>query len=159
MFATSHPGCPDVRSGADIPAAVPWPPTVLPTVPWLSPADHGRLRACLDALPPRDPIRAALQAKLRDAALLPADEVDDDVARIGSRVVYRLRGARVAHRRTLVLPGTTPPRGWWLSVLSPVGLALLGSRAGQEIACPSPSGAPIAILLKRVEGGPPGAGD
>lgn len=63
------------------------------------------------------------------------DEVDpvEPFVRIGSRVLFRDEFGKV-YRLTLSLPGQMADRAERISILTPVGVALLGLSAGQSIA-------------------------
>lgn len=68
-----------------------------------------------------------------DRATLVVDEaLPRDIVRMGSRITYRQDGGarRVV---TLVYPDDANPDAGRISILSPVGTALLGLRAGQSL--------------------------
>ena len=80
----------------------------------------------------------ALEARLRDAviALAPVAGAGAD---LGSVVTLEIDGDEVTY--TLVGTAEADPGAGRLSVASPVGRALLGARAGDEVAVQTPRGA------------------
>lgn len=75
----------------------------------------------------------ALHHELDRARVVAAASLPPDVVRIGSTVTYRLNQDR-RHIATLVYPETADATRGRLSVLTPVGTALLGLSIGQSIA-------------------------
>lgn len=86
----------------------------------------------------RDALRAAMSAAVVTQ--------DDGVAVVGSRVTVRDR-AGDADTYVLVAPGTGDPRMGRISPESPLGAALLGRRAGEDIDVIAPSGAWRATIV------------
>jgi regulator of nucleoside diphosphate kinase len=74
-----------------------------------------------------------LDALLTRAAIVPPDAIPKDVVTMNSRVVCALEGEPAPRDWTLVYPDDADLAGGRLSVLSPVGQALLGARAGQTV--------------------------
>jgi transcription elongation GreA/GreB family factor len=73
-------------------------------------------------------------------------EPDDGLAVIGRRVAI-LDDEDVSSTYSLVLPGEGDPARGWLSIDSPVGLAVLGRRAGDRAVVRAPGGDwPILVL-------------
>jgi transcription elongation GreA/GreB family factor len=74
-------------------------------------------------------------------------ELDPDVAAVGRRVVVALRGgSRDAFR--LVLPGDGEPDLGWISIDAPLGAALAGGRAGDQVLVDAPGGAWSAVIVE-----------
>jgi regulator of nucleoside diphosphate kinase len=107
--------------------------------------------------------RDAAIAELLDEELARATIVDDDalpsdVVGLGSRVVYE-DGARGERREVeLVLPSQAEAARGRISVLSPVGCALLGLAAGATIDWPMPGGRMGHLRVIEVRRGGDGAG-
>lgn len=74
----------------------------------------------------------ALNYELDRARIVAAASLPPDLVRIGSTVTYRLNQDR-RHTATLVYPEAADPMRGRLSVLTPVGTALLGLSVGQSI--------------------------
>lgn len=81
-----------------------------------------------------------LDAELARAQLVAQTDIPADVVTMNSDVVYE--DAKSGERRVvrLVYPKDAEADRGWVSVLAPIGSALLGLRQGQEIDWPTPSG-------------------
>jgi regulator of nucleoside diphosphate kinase len=73
-----------------------------------------------------------LHHELDRAAVVADRSLPRDIARVGSRVTYRADGGR-PRTVTLSYPDEANPTLGRLSVMSPVGAALIGLRPGQSI--------------------------
>lgn len=62
------------------------------------------------------------------------------VVQVGSTVTYQVTGTASVRNVTLVYPGNADIARGWISVLTPVGAALIGMSAGQTISYPAPDG-------------------
>ena len=82
----------------------------------------------------------ALHDELRRAQVVEPDEVPADVATLGSRVSLRSVDPTWSASITLVTPDQSNPVDGRVSVLAPLGAALLGRRAGTDVHWMSPSG-------------------
>lgn len=104
----------------------------------LTDRDYARLTRMLETAGDDDSV-FALEAEMARASIVPADRVPADVATLYSRVVIR---DDVGKEREviLVLPPQADARRNKVSVLSPLGTALLGLRAGQTIEWKVPRG-------------------
>ena len=71
-----------------------------------------------------------------DRAELVADgQMPEDVVTLGSSVSYRDEGSGVTQTIRLVMPTEADPARKQVSIMTPVGAALIGLRRGQRIAC------------------------
>lgn len=116
----------------------------------LSLADFNKLEALLDSLPPSDLARqekaGSLSHALARAMLCHASEMPPDVVTLHSTITVRL-GQRESKTLTLVLPDELQPgRTDLLSVLAPVGTAVLGLSVGNAVLWPMPNG-----ILQQIE--------
>ena len=80
-----------------------------------------------------------------EESTLPADLVT-----MGSRVEYCEQGRDSSEIVTLAYPGEREIYDDAISVLTPIGAALLGLRAGQSICFAGPDGRPVTITVMRV---------
>jgi regulator of nucleoside diphosphate kinase len=78
-------------------------------------------------------IARLLEAEIERATILPSGEPSRDVVTMGSRVVYRDETSQLVHDVTLVYPHEADISRGRISVLTPVGAALIGLRPGQSI--------------------------
>ena len=88
----------------------------------------------------RDSTVTQLLAEIARARVLPASELPRDVVSMNSTVECLDERSGTARRLTLVYPHDADIAQVRVSVLSPVGMALLGLRVGQSIDWPAPSG-------------------
>jgi len=103
--------------------------------------DLKRLGAVLETSGPSNEDAAdRLHGELVRATVLPAREVPSDLVTMNSRVSYRDESAGVRREVTLVYPDAADSSARRVSVLSPLGSALLGLRVGQAIEWPLPNG-------------------
>lgn len=122
--------------------------------------DLDRLAALLDAMPPaRRETVCALEAELERAEVVAPHAIPGDVVTMNSRVVFEDRESGKRSEAMLVYPGHADPSEGKLSVLAPVGSALLGLRVGEEIAWLLPSKRRKHYRLIEVVYQPEAAGD
>lgn len=100
--------------------------------------DLDRLRPVIDQND--SPASDSLDAELRRAKVVPHHEVPADVVTMNSEVVYE--DCATSARRTVqvVYPKDANASVGKVSVLAPIGSALLGLRVGQSIEWPVPTG-------------------
>ncbi|MBQ5939240.1 MULTISPECIES: nucleoside diphosphate kinase regulator [unclassified Massilia] len=127
------------------------------TISWL---DLERLERVLDRLP-------AAQANARDALLNELGRADmvepwdmpPDVVTMNSRVRFSFDNSEEEVTLTLTYPKDMTDSGEQLSVLTPVGTALLGLKVGDSIAWNRPDGGRFHITVRGVEYQPERAGE
>ncbi len=119
--------------------------------------DHARLeRLADDALRERHPVGRFLMSEIRRAVVFDASEVPEGVVRLNEWVTYRVDGSRQSESRILVCPDELRNGQIELSVLSPLGAALLGMSIGQRIKFFSIEGGLHFAIVEDVVA-PPGA--
>lgn len=103
--------------------------------------DAERLEILLDSLP-KDafPGKADLEDELERAQIVDPREVPGTVVTMNSKVKFRIQPSGEEFCLTLVYPGTPDAEGKTISILAPVGSALLGLSQGDEIQWPRPGG-------------------
>ena len=94
-------------------------------------------------------IAVALEAELARAEIRQASDVPADVVRMNSTVICEDETSGVRHDVRLVYPGEGISDGD-VSILAPVGAALLGLRAGQTIEWPLPGGRTTRLRVTSV---------
>lgn len=90
--------------------------------------------------PGSGPYVAALREELQRAEVVATRAVQDDVVTMHSRFELTDLDSGVAETHTLVFPDEAGSGGESLSVLAPVGRAVLGLRAGEEFELKVPLG-------------------
>ncbi|MGH8213582.1 MAG: nucleoside diphosphate kinase regulator [Rhodanobacteraceae bacterium] len=107
----------------------------------ISSIDLQRLEAMLESQHYRDqPGAAALQKELERARVVEPKDLPHDVVSMNSIAECVEEGSGRAHELTLVYPRDADAAQSRVSVLAPVGMALLGMRVGQSIDWPAPAG-------------------
>ena len=95
----------------------------------------------------------ALQDLLEEAELLPQERMPADRVTMNSQVTY-VEDPGGAHRTvTLVHPADADPAAGRISVLSPVGRALLGRAPGAQVAVPGLGRAKLRIRVLSLDRG------
>lgn len=92
----------------------------------------------------------ALANTLNAARVVRAEELPEDVVKMGSTVTY-LDGSNGRRRTvTIVHPAQADAGSGRVSVLSPIGRALLGRRAGSSTDVRSPTGRRVSFRIENV---------
>lgn len=99
-----------------------------------------------------------LETELDRAVVVPRDELPGDVVTMNSRVVFEDETGR---RRDVqvVYPWQAAPERGRISILAPVGVALLGLSVGQRIEWPMPNGRTASFRIVSVVYQPEAADD
>jgi len=124
----------------------------------VSSRDLERLEAVLATLPFDAAARTQLRAELDRADVLAPEQMPANVVTMNSVVRFRT-GAGETFQRTLVYPRDAQADGEHVSVLAPVGAAMLGLSVGDAIEWPGPGGEPIAVRVSELVYQPERAGD
>ena len=91
-----------------------------------------------------------LAAELGAAEVVESLAVSPDVVTMNSRVLYEDESTGERREVTIVFPQESDARGKRISVLAPIGTALLGLSAGQTIVWPFPDGTSRSLKVLRV---------
>lgn len=125
----------------------------------LTSQDLDRLEALLDALPVTTfPGKRELRAELDRAAVVEPQDVPPDVVTMNSKARFALETGE-EFCLTLVYPQDMNGSADRISVLAPVGSALLGLSAGEHIEWPRPGGGMLKVHLVEVIYQPERAGE
>ena len=118
--------------------------------------DLQRLLPVLDQLD--TPAAESLDAELQRARIVKQHAVPSDVVTMNSEVVYEDCASLVRRTVRIVYPRDVDATRHWVSVLAPIGSALLGLRVGQTIEWQVPSGTK-RVRVVEVRYQPEAAGD
>lgn len=119
--------------------------------PILTDLDAARLKALRDA---------SMAAFVEDeAAIVPRTRIAPDIVTVNSIVSFRDEATQSVHRVTLVYPEAASVGHRRISILSPVGRALIGRPAGARSAFVSPEGERREIRVVELHYQPEAAGD
>lgn len=126
----------------------------------VSSLDLERLQALLDSLPASAfPGKADLQAELDRADVVEPKDVPPSVVTMNSRVRFAIEPSGEEFCLTLVYPKDTNGEGDRVSVLAPVGSALLGLATGDRIEWPRPGGGLMQVRIVEILYQPERAGE
>lgn len=111
---------------------------------WLTQQDYGRLKALLaqrmHAQSDASRELEALEDILDNARVVQSTDVPANVVTMNSRVRYRDLASNDEATLTIVYPAEAEASAGRVSVLSPMGGALLGEAEGSEVELPLPQG-------------------
>ena len=95
-------------------------------------------------------VDALLSRELKRSIVMDDSQIPSDVATMRSRVEFRIKGTGLAQISTLVYPDECHAYDDAISVLTPLGSAILGLSEGQIISYSGPDGTSIAVTMLRV---------
>ncbi|GAA0589787.1 nucleoside diphosphate kinase regulator [Caenispirillum bisanense] len=119
---------------------------------FVTPEDFNRLYTLAEDAARRVPAVADyLLDELERATQVPAAQLPPDAVTMGSRVRYRDDATGRERTVTLVFPGEENADAAAVSILTPVGAALFGMRAGAAIDWQTPGGERRTLTVLEVE--------
>jgi regulator of nucleoside diphosphate kinase len=126
----------------------------------ISSLDAARLERMLDSLGSKQiPNKEDLQIELDRANIVEPEEMPHDVVTMNSTVIFQMESSSTEFALTLVYPNDIDDGTGKISVLAPVGSALLGLREGDAISWPKPGGGLLKVRILKVVYQPERAGD
>ncbi|TVS14024.1 MAG: nucleoside diphosphate kinase regulator [Gammaproteobacteria bacterium] len=126
----------------------------------ISSLDAERLEALLDSLPRGAfPGKAELEAELARAEIVAPRDVPPTVVSMNSTVRFQVESSAETFSLTLVYPKDMDASGGKISILAPVGSALLGLAQGDQIEWPKPGGGTLRVRIEEVVYQPERAGE
>lgn len=126
----------------------------------ISSLDADRLYALMESLPANSFAgEKELEAELGRANIVEPHEVPSTVVTMNSTVNFVVESTGEEFTLTLVYPKNIDSSGKKISILAPVGSALLGLSQGDQIEWPKPGGGLIAVTIKEVTYQPERAGE
>lgn len=125
----------------------------------ISALDAERLERLLARLPQDAfPGKAELEGELERAEVVRPEDVPPTVVTMNSTVRFRVSGSNKAFCLTLVYPDDVDSTGSTISILAPVGSAMLGLSEGDEIEWPRPGGGTMSVHVEQLSYQPERAG-
>ncbi|PIW62813.1 nucleoside diphosphate kinase regulator [Shewanella sp. CG12_big_fil_rev_8_21_14_0_65_47_15] len=125
----------------------------------ISEIDLERLERLLESLPANAfPGKAALEAELDRADIVPAAQMPANVVTMNSQVKFSVSSSSDTFCLRLVYPKDANGEGT-ISILAPVGSALLGLSQGDEIEWPGPGGTLVKVRIENIVYQPERSGD
>ena len=117
----------------------------------ISSLDADRLGKLLDSLSDSAfPGKAELEAELTTAKIVDPEEVPPTVVSMNSTVRFRVESSSDEFSLTLAYPKDMDSSGDKISILAPVGSALLGLSQGDQIEWPKPGGGLLRVRIEEV---------
>ncbi|WP_052555564.1 nucleoside diphosphate kinase regulator [Enhygromyxa salina] len=121
--------------------------------------DFDRLTGILGSLPATHAVGELLSVELDRATVVEGNEIPSDIVTMNSRIRMEDATTGEQHDVTLVYPREADFAQGKLSILAPIGAALLGLRAGQSIDWPIPGGRTKTMRVVAVQWQPEAAGE
>lgn len=117
----------------------------------ISSLDAERLEALLDSLPQDSfPGKEELESELARAEIVEPNEVPSTVITMNSTVRFRVESSSQEFTLTLVYPQDMDSSSDKISILAPVGSALIGLSVGDSIEWPKPGGGMLRVFVEDV---------
>jgi regulator of nucleoside diphosphate kinase len=122
--------------------------------------DLERLEKLIESLPKDSfPGKVALESELSRADVVGSHDIPDTVVTMNSTVRFKVNESKEEFSLTLVYPKDANSSERTLSILAPVGSALLGLNQGDEIQWPKPDGSMMTVRIEEVMYQPERAGE
>ncbi|WP_027695994.1 nucleoside diphosphate kinase regulator [Vibrio litoralis] len=126
----------------------------------LSSLDSERLYSLIDSLPKNSvPGIEELEEELSRAKLVELNEIPESIVTMNSTVRFFVESSQKEFELTLVYPKNVASNGKTISILAPVGSALLGLSIGDQIEWPKPGGGFLKVKITEITYQPERAGD
>lgn len=118
----------------------------------LTQSDHAKLSRLVDGLP-EGPVTEELALELDRAKVVADKSASETLVRLGTRLTYST-DAGDSRTVTLVFPGEADIEQGRISILTPIGVALIGLTAGQSIDWTARDGHRHRLTVDAVDGAP-----
>ena len=126
----------------------------------ISALDAERLERLIESLPDKSfPGRDNLETELARAKVVDPKDVPATVVTMNSTVRFEVDTAHEEFCLTLVYPKDVDMSGETISILAPVGSALLGLSQQDEIEWPKPGGGMLRVRIKEITYQPERSGE
>jgi len=126
----------------------------------ISSLDTERLEQLIESLSDMSfPGKDDLEAELARAEIVEPEDVPATVVTMNSTVRFEVDSSNEEFCLTLVYPWNVDASGEKISILAPVGSALLGLSQGDEIEWPKPGGGMLRVRIKEVTYQPERSGE
>jgi regulator of nucleoside diphosphate kinase len=117
----------------------------------ISSLDADRLYDLIESLPNSGLVGVdELEKELARASIVEPSEVPPTIVTMNSTVKFSVESSKDEFLLTLVYPKDIDSSGQKISILAPVGSALLGLSQGDNIEWPKPGGGIIKVIIKEI---------
>ncbi|BAX55147.1 nucleoside diphosphate kinase regulator [Photobacterium damselae subsp. piscicida] len=113
----------------------------------LSVKDANRLEALLESLSDNVVTKKGLEEELDRAVIVDDEMLPNEVVTMNSTVQFKISSSKEVFCLKLVFPKDMDEKGKTISILSPVGSALLGLAINDEIEWPAPNSKLIKVKI------------
>lgn len=126
----------------------------------ISSLDADRLYKLIESLPKNSFVgKSELESELARANIVAPEEIPPTIVTMNSTVKFVIKSTQDEFELKLVYPKDTDLAGKTISILSPVGSALLGLSRGDEIEWPRPGGGFFQVKIIDIVYQPERAGE
>lgn len=101
----------------------------------------------------------SLEVELDRAIIVAADAIPSDLVTMNSKFVYKNVTDNKEQEVTIVYPNDAKSSEGKISILAPLGAALIGLKIGQKISWPFPDGKTRELVIDRILYQPEASGD
>lgn len=116
----------------------------------VSTLDAERIEQLLDGLPHNAAIKDELETELLRADVVEPTEIPANVVTMNSTVRFKVASSPEEFELTLVYPKDLDASGKKISILAPIGSALLGLTQGDQIQWPTPDGGVQQVTIQEI---------
>lgn len=116
----------------------------------ISSLDVERLEKILEALPHGTVGKEELEVELERAEIVEPEEIPANVVTMNSTVRFKVASSNEEFEYTLVYPKDADGSKHKISILAPVGSAMLGLKEGDEIEWPKPGGGSLTVHIDKI---------
>ncbi|AUD77756.1 nucleoside diphosphate kinase regulator [Kangiella profundi] len=116
----------------------------------ISSLDVERLEKILEALPHGTVGKEELETELERAEIVEPEEIPANVVTMNSTVRFKVASSDEEFEYTLVYPKDADGSKHKISILAPVGSAMLGLKEGGEIEWPKPGGGSLTVHIDQI---------
>ena len=124
---------------------------------YITQADMKRLQSLIESMRSSREDLKALRTELEHASVVPPNEIPQDVVTMNSKAKIRDLESNEIMTYTLVFPSQANVDDGKISVLAPIGTAMLGHRVGEEFEWHVPAGM-VRLSVEKVLYQPEAAG-
>lgn len=125
----------------------------------ISTRDAERLDELVASLPNNSPGKLALEQELDRAEVVDSTKIPTSVVTMNSKVRFKVTSSSEEFCLKLVYPKDADASGGTISILAPIGSALLGLSEADEIDWPGPGGESLRVRIMEILYQPERAGD
>ncbi|HEC58084.1 hypothetical protein LCGC14_1338960 [marine sediment metagenome] len=125
----------------------------------ISSLDSERLYKIIESLPANSYAGDQLESELARANVVEPSEVPPTIVTMNSTVKFVVESSEKEFELTLVYPNDLDSSGEKISILAPIGSALIGLSQGDQIEWPKPGGGLIKVKIQEVTYQPERAGE